>query len=116
MQSKPWRGWLVLQPWRHIEAFHELTPEELAGFASASTRMDEAVRVVVRPEKVYVCLFAEAADCQRLPFHIIPRYVETPAQGLDIFQLKPDAKPTASEAEVIEIVRELREFLVAEAC
>jgi len=107
----PWKGWLVLQPRRHVEAFHELNPEELTCFTSILSILDEAARTVLRAEKMYICLFAEDLDCQHLHFHLIPRYPDMSARGPSIFQLETNAIPAITELEVPEIVDKLRNFI-----
>lgn len=111
MGDTPWKGWLVLQPRRHVEAFHELNPEELANLTSILSLMDEAVRTVLHAEKMYICLFAEALDCQHVHFHLIPRYADMETRGPAIFQLEAEAIPTSTELGVSEIVQKLRAFV-----
>jgi diadenosine tetraphosphate (Ap4A) HIT family hydrolase len=111
IDNTPWKGWLVLQPRRHVEAFHELSPEEHAGFTSILSLMDEAVRTVLHAEKMYICLFAEALDCQHVHFHLIPRYANMSTRGPAIFQLENEAIPTTTELGVSEIVQKLLTFV-----
>lgn len=111
MSENPWRGWLVLQPRRHIEMLSALTPAEAAALPAILSALDRALRAVVEARKVYVCLFAEAADCQHIHFHIIPNYPDIPAKGPAIFQLAADQMPVIAREEVAQLVEELRAFL-----
>lgn len=109
----PWRGALVVQPRRHVEALHALTPDELHELPLLLSQLDGAIRIVLHAEKTYVCLFAESVNCQHLHFHLIPRYPDTPVRGPEIFTLSsadhPDVFATAEMTE--QIVASLRDYL-----
>lgn len=78
----PMVGWLVLKPLRHVEAFAELTPDEAAAFGSLLHRITGAMTEVLKPVKVYVSLYAEAANAAHIHFHLIPRHEGMPADRL----------------------------------
>lgn len=51
------RGYIVLKPKRHVEAFADLRPDEAADFGVATQRLLGAMRIALKPERVYVCAF-----------------------------------------------------------
>lgn len=99
----PLLGWLILQPRRHIEALHEMSSDEQLRMAQLMTYLDSMLRSLITPSKVYVCLFAEAAHCPHIHFHIIPRAPEIEARGPEIFLYKPETYP--SEEDIANFVR-----------
>lgn len=109
----PWRGWLVLQPRRHVERLHELTPEEMLEYAQVLTRLDHVLREQLDAAKVYICLFAESADCPHVHFHVIPRYAAMTQRGPEIFEMEKEERPAASPEEVVILAARLRAALEA---
>jgi len=102
-------GYLVLQPRRHVEAMHQFIPEEAASLGQLLARVDYALRQAVGAEKVYVCLFAESAECPHLHFHLIPRESGMTSIGPDIFGYR--APHPYAEEEVASLVQELKQLL-----
>jgi len=88
-----WPGWLVLQPRRHVEALYLLSLAESRELPVLLRRLDSAVRTALKAQKMYVCLFAESADCQHIHFHLIAQYPTAPARGPGIFAVNPDEYP-----------------------
>lgn len=78
-------GWLILQPRRHFEALHELTPLEQQEMMRLATALDKCLFHLLSPAKVYLCLFAESPNCPHVHFHIIPRPVGLNVVGPQIF-------------------------------
>ena len=107
--AAPILGWLILQPRRHIEALHEMTAEEQLQMAQLMAYVDSAIRSILAPSKVYVCLFAESAQCPHIHFHIIPRGTEIEVRGPEIFSYEPQTYPT--EEEIFSFVSQAREYL-----
>ena len=105
----PILGWLILQPRRHVEALYEMTVSEQQRMAQLMVCLDQLLRGLLAPDKVYVCLFAEAANCPHVHFHIIPRAAEIEARGAEIFNYAPPTYPL--EEEILEFVHRAREYL-----
>jgi len=105
----PILGWLILQPRRHIEALHEMTVREQQRMVQLMVLLDQLLRELLAPDKVYVCLFAEATDCPHVHFHIIPRAAEIEARGSEIFNYTPQTYPL--EGEILDFVHGAREYL-----
>ncbi len=86
-------GWLVLKPWRHVESMADLTEEESVTFGSLSRRVMAAMRDVLHPEKIYLCLFAEAEGFAHIHYHLIPRFADTPPErrGPNVFKYFAEA-------------------------
>ncbi|MPZ15114.1 MAG: HIT domain-containing protein [Chloroflexi bacterium] len=85
----PVAGWLVLKPLRHVEAFADLTEEEAESFGPLVRLATRAMREVLQPAKVYVCLFSESEGFAHIHVHLIPRFAETPHElhGAGVFDL-----------------------------
>jgi len=66
-------GWLVVLPTRHVQALHELRPDEAAQLGEVLHRASDALREVVGCEKSYFVFFAEAEGFEHLHVHVIPR-------------------------------------------
>jgi diadenosine tetraphosphate (Ap4A) HIT family hydrolase len=107
--SAPILGWLILQPRRHVETLHEITTDEQRRMAQLMTYLDSTVRHILAPSKVYVCLFAESAQCPHIHFHVIPRATEIEIRGPEIFDYEPQIYPT--EEEILSFVQQAREYL-----
>lgn len=88
LEPVPLAGWLVLKPLRHVTSFADLTTPEAAAFGPLVHRVTQALTQVVRPAKVYVCLFAEMEGFAHIHFHLIPRGHDVPpeARGPGIFK------------------------------
>lgn len=72
LEPLPMAGWLIAKPRRHVTAFSALTDDEAATFGPLVRRTMAALERVTGAEKVYLCLFAEAAGFVHLHFHLIP--------------------------------------------
>lgn len=85
-------GWLVLVPFRHITAMHELTVAESEELGLLLRRASVALRQVTGCEKTYVMLFAEAEAFSHLHVHVVPRMADLPeeARGPRVFALMSD--------------------------
>ena len=107
MTASPILGWLILQPKRHIEGLHEMTFDEQQRMAQLLTQVDSVVRAILAPSKIYVCLFAESAQCPHIHFHIIPRSAQMEVRGPEIFNYQPQIYP--EETEISSFVSQARE-------
>jgi diadenosine tetraphosphate (Ap4A) HIT family hydrolase len=99
----PLVGWLVLKPLRHIENVAELNSEEAAGLGPLIQRVSAALTAELGCPKVYVCVFAEAANAAHVHVHLIARPKELPAErrGPGIFDYMRDAmRSKQSQADV----------------
>jgi diadenosine tetraphosphate (Ap4A) HIT family hydrolase len=105
----PILGWLILQPRRHVEALHELTADEQRRMAQLMAYVDSTVRYILAPSKMYVCLFAESAQCPHIHFHVIPRTRDIEVRGPEIFDYRPQAYP--SEEKILNFVHQAREHI-----
>lgn len=73
-------GWLVIVARRHIEALHELTPDEAAELGALIRGVSVALREVTGCLKTYVVQFAEAAEHPHVHFHVVPRMAGQPEE------------------------------------
>jgi diadenosine tetraphosphate (Ap4A) HIT family hydrolase len=53
------RGYVVLKPKRHVHELADLLPAEAATLGPTVQRLLAAMREALRPERIYVCSFAE---------------------------------------------------------
>lgn len=88
LEPIPMVGWLVLKPLRHVEHVADLTDREARTFGPLTRRITRAMREVLRPEKIYLSLYAEAPGHAHLHVHLIPRFADTPPdrRGPHIFE------------------------------
>jgi diadenosine tetraphosphate (Ap4A) HIT family hydrolase len=94
-------GWLVIVLRRHVEALHEIKPEEFRDLTSVLERTVRVLHEVLTCEKEYVACFAELEHFKHVHFHVIPRAADMPAHllGTQSFALlkvsETDAVPPA---------------------
>ena len=119
LEPIPLVGWLVLKPWRHVESMANLTDDESLGFGLLSRRVMAAMRDVLHPEKIYLCLFAEAEGFAHIHFHFIPRFADTPLdrRGPNVFAYLAEARePNRNMVDVSEasaVVEAIRQRLAS---
>lgn len=107
-------GWLVLLARRHIEALHELTPDEAAELGVLIRQVSVALRDVTGCLKTYVIQFAEAAEHPHVHFHIVPRMAGQPEEyrGTKVFAyLGVGEEERVSEERMNEIASRIRPLL-----
>jgi diadenosine tetraphosphate (Ap4A) HIT family hydrolase len=66
-------GWLVILPKRHIEALHELLPEEFQELAEIEYKLVQVMHTDSAVQKEYLMCFAEGEGFQHVHFHIVPK-------------------------------------------
>lgn len=71
----PLRGWLVLTSERHVRAWYDLDPAELAALGPLAARVMNAQRAI-GAEHVYA--FAIGDVLRHFHLHLVPRYAGTP--------------------------------------
>lgn len=105
------KGWLVLAPKRHVESFHDLRPDEAAAFGPLAQTVVRAVVLALAPERVYLCLMAEAV--QHVHFHVVPRYTGMPASGVKVLAaMFSDERPWAvTDEEAADAARRVRDLM-----
>lgn len=69
-------GWLVVLPRRHVEAVHELTPDEMAPLGELVRRLSIALVEVTGCQKTYVMQYAEHPKHRHVHFHVVPRMAD----------------------------------------
>ncbi len=119
LEPIPMVGWLVLKPLRHVESMVDLTEEESLAFSSLSQRVMRAMRDVLHPEKIYLCLFAEAEGFAHIHYHLIPRFAETPTErrGPGVFEYLAEAhrlnQNLADVSDAMKAVEAIRDCLAS---
>jgi diadenosine tetraphosphate (Ap4A) HIT family hydrolase len=86
----PLRGWLVLTSERHVRAWPDLEPSELAALGPLAARVMSAQRSVLGAEHVYAFSIGDAV--RHFHLHLVPRYADTPARlrGRRCFEGRPE--------------------------
>ena len=92
-----------------LEALYEMTVDEQRRMVQLMAHVDSMLRSILAPSKVYVCLFAESAQCPHIHFHIVPRAREIEVRGPEIFDYRPQGYP--SEEKILNFVHQAREHL-----
>ena len=73
------RGWLILEPRRHVEHLAELTEAEAAALGPLIARVSSAVMRALQAE-VYACSFGEVI--RHVHWYLIPRYADMSVHGV----------------------------------
>ena len=76
------RGWLILEPRRHVEHLAELTEPEAAALGPLIARASSAVMRALQAEKVYACSFGELV--RHVHWYLIPRYADMSVHGVAV--------------------------------
>lgn len=105
-----YRGYLMVEPKRHVHRLGDLTDEEAAAIGRVTNRMARLLRDVLGAEHVYSFVYGDAVE--HLHVHLAPRYPGTPQEfwGHRLTRW-PDAPRVHVEAEMRELVSRLREAL-----
>lgn len=115
LQSEYWRvepgsfesgvkGYIYLEPLRHVEHWSEFTQHELIEMATLIPRIERAVRRLLPLERMYVVVISEAV--RHLHLHLIPRQHQDQEKGLALI-----ARATRHRSEMEELDRmEFNEF------
>lgn len=104
------KGWLVAVLKRHVEALHELTPEEFTELSVIQARATKLLFETLDCEKEYVLCLAEGAGFHHIHVHIVPKPRDLPDElkATRIFAL---LKVTAEEALPPQEVKAFCELL-----
>lgn len=105
------KGWLVLVLKRHVEALHDLTPEEFAEPGELQGRSATALHRVLGCEKEYAACFAEAQGFNHIHFHIVARPHDLPDElkGSRIFaMLKVTEQDAVPPNEIVQLCIDLQ--------
>jgi diadenosine tetraphosphate (Ap4A) HIT family hydrolase len=116
----PLVGWLVLKPYRHVEAFADLSEEEAASFGPLTHCITRAMTELLHPAKIYLSLYAEAQDFPHVHIHLIPRFDDTPAdrRGPHVFRYLSEAGASGRNGGDVgaaaRLAEQMREILASE--
>ncbi len=108
------KGWLVIVPWRHVEALHDLTREEFQELAEIQYRLARVLGSNSAVQKEYMMCFAEAEGFHHIHIHFVARPVDLPqeAKGPRVFAyLNVDQQSALSPDEIKTVSEELKETL-----
>lgn len=104
------KGFMIVQPKRHVEHIADLTEEESIEMAKAIRVTSNCLMRVLTPEKIYVCSFGETV--KHVHFYVIPRLKVMPASGtLVLREILKEKKWRSGEKEAKEIALKIKENL-----
>ena len=108
-------GWLVIVLKRHVEALHELTPEEFAELAQIQARLIPLLHEELRCEKEYVVCYAEMDHFRHIHFHVFAKPMNLPEElkgGGSFALLKVTPEAAVPSHEIILFCESLRDKFV----
>lgn len=76
------RGWLILEPKRHVEHLGELSEAEATALGPLIGRVSSALMRALQAEKVYACSFGELV--RHVHWYLIPRYPDMSVHGVAV--------------------------------
>jgi len=103
------RGYIVFKPKRHVEDVADLLPDETGTFGIALQRLLGAMRTALKPERVYVCAFAETV--RHVHYHLLPRYAGMPGLGPSLLEPLFAERWRCSAEEAEDAARRVRSAL-----
>jgi diadenosine tetraphosphate (Ap4A) HIT family hydrolase len=108
-RGSAYRGWLVVEPKRHVGGLGDLTDEEAAALGRLLNRLARVQKVATGADHVYAFVYGDAVA--HLHVHLAPRYPQTPSEywGPRLNQW-PDA-PRVDPRAMGVLVGQLRQHL-----
>jgi diadenosine tetraphosphate (Ap4A) HIT family hydrolase len=109
------KGWLVIVLKRHVEALHELTPEEFTELGQLQALAVKHLRAALDCAKEYIVCFAEKEHFTHIHFHVVarPRDLPVELQGTRIFAMINVAEEEAvPRAEICAFCEELQRHIL----
>lgn len=104
------KGFMIVQPKRHVEHIAELTEEEIVEIAKAIRNTAKAIKKILNPEKVYTTSFGESV--KHVHFYVIPRMKGMPAKGVaTLDEILYEGKWRCSNKEAEEVAVKIKEML-----
>lgn len=107
-------GWLVLIPYRHIEAIDELSDAEAVELGKLLRSTSLALKQTTGCLKTYVMQFAEQKEHPHVHFHVVARMSDQPEErrGAKIFgYATPTLEERVSEIRMNELAFRVRALL-----
>jgi diadenosine tetraphosphate (Ap4A) HIT family hydrolase len=105
------KGFLIVQPKRHIEHIAELTRFEMQEICTAIYISSQSITQALVPEKVYVCSFGETV--KHVHFYVIPRLAEMPHRGITVLtQMLDEGLWNCSNEEAEEASNKIKPILI----
>jgi len=106
------RGWLILQPKRHVEHLAELSGEEAASLGPLTQKASFAIMRALGAERVYAVSIGEGV--QHVHVWLVPRYAHVPKGMQLLCDLGSEEKPWAcSDDEAADAAALVRAALSA---
>ncbi|MGG0518671.1 HIT domain-containing protein [Priestia aryabhattai] len=102
-------GYLILSPKRHLEAWSDMSEEELVEFPNLIKTLESLLIKHVNAERVYTVTISEAV--RHLHFHLIPRSNTEEVKGIDLIQQATQQKVQTNNYISPESIHSLQETL-----
>ncbi len=104
-----YRGYLMIEPKRHVPILGDLTDQEAARLGVVVNRTAAALRSVENVEHVYSFVFGDTIP--HVHIHVVPRYPRTPPEYWGARLREWPGAPTVDEAGMRELVANLQHQL-----
>jgi len=101
-----YRGWLTLEPKRHVPGLDGLTDDEATDIGRLMSRVARALRDALDAEHVYAFVFGDGVP--HLHVHLVPRYAGTPIEYWGARLNEWPDKPTVDDESMRDLVSLLR--------
>jgi histidine triad (HIT) family protein len=108
-QGSAYRGWLVVEPKRHVPGLGELRDDEASALGLLSNQLARVLKQAMNASHVYAFVYGDGVP--HLHVHLAPRYPNTPREfwGPKLTQW-PDA-PRVNAEQMRTLISRLREQL-----
>jgi histidine triad (HIT) family protein len=73
-----YRGWLVIEPRRHVPGLGDLTDDEASAIGRLANRLARVLKEAIAAEHIYAFVFGDGVP--HLHVHLVPRYPKTPRE------------------------------------
>jgi diadenosine tetraphosphate (Ap4A) HIT family hydrolase len=98
------KGYVYLEPLRHVEHWSDFTPDELIEMSTLVPRIEQALCRLLSVDRLYMVVISEAV--RHLHLHLIPRHHHEQEKGLALI-----TRATQHRSEIDTLVRmEYNEF------
>jgi histidine triad (HIT) family protein len=105
-RGSAYRGWLVVEPKRHVAGLGDLADDEASALGLCVNRLARVLKETAGAEHVYAFVYGDAVP--HLHVHVAPRYADTPAEFFGPrLREWPDA-PRVDGEEMRELISQLR--------
>jgi len=106
------KGYIYLEPLRHVEHWSDLTQEELLEMSLLIPQIERALRQLLPVERMYIVVISEAV--RHIHLHIIPRLQDDQEKGIPLITRATQHRSETdlqTQKEYDEFYRNLKKIL-----